>query len=322
MGLLAALAAMAAAIATQPAFVVSGVLRAGDGRPLLSATVKLHAVVDGRVRPAKVSDVRLRPDGGYAFVDVLPGQYILRARGETERDGVVLFASFAVTVQGRDVAGADLTLAPGAIVEGRVTFETRPGMTPPPLANARVRAPMNDDVAFGDVFTGTIDPRGAFALRDVAPGLHQLVVEGLPFPWLLSEGSHRGRALLGFTIETTPGVRLTDVQLTLAERAADLIGTVKVPADGSPAGAIVVAFPADRGLRLFPGRYVRAVRPDGSGGYRAAGLPPGEYFVTAVSGVDETDATGPALLARLEAGALRLSLPPATVTVRDLVVTR
>lgn len=322
MSRLATLLAITVVSASQPApaFVVSGVLKAADGKPLLSATITLHAVVDGRVGPAPFGDVRMRPDGGYSFVKVLPGQYVVRARGQTARDGIALFATFAVAVQGRDVSNADLTLMPGGVIEGRVTLQMRAGMTPPPLENVRVRAPMTDDATFGDLSTSAIDPIGSFRLRDVAPGIHQLIVENLPFPWLLSEGSHRGRALFGLTIETAPGERLTDVQLTFAERAADLIGTVTAPADGSRAAAIVIAFPTDRGLRLFPIRYVRAVRPDTSSGYRAAGLPAGEYFVTAVSGLRESDATGPALLARLEAGAVRVSLPPATVTVRDLTV--
>jgi hypothetical protein len=323
MARLAVLLAMTVAGA-QPAasFAVGGVLRASDGKPLVSATIKLHAVVDGRERPASVGDVRLRPDGGYWFVNVVPGQYMLRARGETERDGAALFGSLAVNVQGRDVQGADLTLVPGGSLEGRVTVETRPGLTAVPFASARVRAPMNHDAAVGDAVMGAIDPAGSFTLRDLAPGIHQLVIEGLPFPWMLSEGSHRGRALLGLAIEAGSGERLTDVQLTIAEGAADLIGSVKVPADGATAEALVIAFPADRGLRLFPIRYVRAVRPDRSGGYRAAGLPPGEYIVTVVSGFNESDAMGGALLGRLETDAARVVLPPATVTVHDLTMSR
>jgi hypothetical protein len=324
MARLAVLLAMTVAAGAQPAasFAVGGVLRTSDGSPLVSATIKLHAVVDGRERPATVGDVRLRPDGGYSFVDVLPGQYMLRARGETGRDGAALFASRAVNVQGRDVQGADLTLVPGGSLKGRVTVESHAGMAAVALASARVRAPLNYAAAAGDAVTGAIDSGGSFTLRDLAPGIHQLVIEGLPFPWLLSEGSHRGRALLALTIEAGSGDRLTDVQLTIAEGAADLIGTVKALAGGSPADAVVVAFPADRGLRLFPIRYVRAVRPDGSGRYRAAGLPPGEYLVTVVSDVNESDAMGLARLERLETDAVRVVLPPATVTVHDLTMSR
>jgi len=315
---------MTVAAGAQPAasFAVGGVLRAFDGKPLVSATIKLHAVVDGRERPASVGDVRLRPDGGYWFVNVLPGQYMLRARGETERDGAALFASLAVVVQERDVQGADLTLVPGGSVEGRVTVETRPGLPAVALATARVRAPMIHEAPPGDAVTSAIDPAGSFTLRDLAPGIHQLVIDGLPFPWLLSEGAHRGRALLGLAIEAASGERLADVQLTVAEGASDLIGTVRALADGSTAEPLVVAFPADRGLRLFPIRYVRAVRPDRSGGYRAAGLPPGEYLVTVISGVNESDAMDVALLGRLETDAGRVVLPPATVTVHDLTKSR
>jgi hypothetical protein len=316
-----ALVALAIALAAPPAagFAVSGTLRAADGRPLVSAAVKLSPVVDGRVFPASPGNVRLVPNGGYAFANVPPGHYLVRARGETEGGGVALFATFAVTVEHEDVVGADLTLTPGAVVSGWIAVETRAGMTPPPLTKARVRAPLADDGGFGDVYTGTIGPDGAFTIRGVAPGVHQLLVEGLPFPWILSQGDHRGRALLGLAIETRPGERLIDLRLTLAERGADVAGAVKGAGGGSGASAIVVVFPADRGLRLFPARYVRVVRPDAAGGYRAAGVPDGEYFVIAVTGIVEAAATAPALLDRLEPHALRITLPAAAVTVRDLV---
>jgi hypothetical protein len=44
--------------------------------------------------------------------------------------------------------------------------------------------------------------------------------------------------------------------------------------------------------------------------------------VTVVSGFNESDAMGGALLGRLETDAARVVLPPATVTVHDLTISR
>jgi hypothetical protein len=108
MARLAVLHAMTVAAGARPgaSFAVGGVLRASDGKPLVSASIKQYAVVDGHEGPPCVGDVRLRPDGGYRFVNVVPGQYMLRARGETERDGAALFASLAINVRADTVLPA------------------------------------------------------------------------------------------------------------------------------------------------------------------------------------------------------------------------
>src|SRR5690606_30735334 len=111
------------------------------------------------------------------------GRFIIRSRGETTRDGVTLFAAFTLSVEGANVAGVDMTLYPGARVEGIV--EWHGGPRPLDLSRVRVRAPMADGSMFGDALTGHITKDDRFLIRGAMVGSHYLRVENLPEPWSL-----------------------------------------------------------------------------------------------------------------------------------------
>ena len=84
----------------------------------------------------------VRPDGTFAFKDVSPGNYRLRASARTIRPGPSLFASFQLAVQNVDISGAVLSLNPGARLFGQVEIAGGTSQPQPVMTDLWVSAPM------------------------------------------------------------------------------------------------------------------------------------------------------------------------------------
>ena len=57
-----------------------------------------------------------------------------------------------------------------------------------------------------------------------------------------------------------------------------------------------------------PSRRIFGVRPDQNGNYLFADVPPGEYLIATIDGVDAGEWFNPALLGRLAPGAMPLAV--------------
>jgi hypothetical protein len=88
----------------------------------------------------------------------------------------------------------------------------------------------------------------------------------------------------------------------------------KPPAD---TGTSVISGTVTDGLT---GRRVHAVRPATDGGYRAADLPPGDYFVAAVRRAAPDAWLDPSFLERLAVSAIRVTVGDGAPSAVDLRV--
>lgn len=275
---------------------IAGRLSSHDRKPLLSVAVVMSPQLENRTVGVNVGQTNIEPDGSFTFHNVPPGRYVIRARGETERDGPPLFATFAVAVQGRDVGPIEMTLTPGAVVQGEVVVESRHGFTLPSLPALRVRAPLRDGSAFGDGIAGTLSGGGTFRLSGLMSGTHVFAIEGLTFPWHLAEAHVQGRNVVDTGFDADPSHEYRNVRLVLTDTAAGVSGVVTAPAGIDLGQVVVLAFAADPLKRAVPLRFVRVGRPAANGTYRVVGLVPGEYRVAAVIGISEADSLNPATL--------------------------
>ncbi len=287
---------------------VAGRLVSYDRKPLLSAAVVMSPQLENRVVGPSVGQADMQPDGYFRFGNVPPGRYTIRARGETERDGASLFATFAVAVQARDVSQIELTLTPGGALRGRVVAESRHGFAPPPLSSLRVRAPLGDGSGFGDTLTGTPGANGTFRLSGLMAGAHIFTIEGLAFPWRLAEARVQGRDVADRGFDVERGQEYTTVRLLVTDSAAGVSGTVSLPPQVSATEVLVVAFPDDSLRRALPLRFVRSSRPAENGTYRVVDLAPGEYRVVAALEMGELDVMNPLMLERLLAAGTPVTL--------------
>ncbi|HSL23582.1 MAG TPA: carboxypeptidase-like regulatory domain-containing protein [Vicinamibacterales bacterium] len=288
---------------------VAGRVIAHDARPLLSAVVIISPVDENEPDDRLVSEAKIEPDGRFSFIGVPRGRYVIRVRGETSRDGASLFAIYAISVDGTDVRNIEMILQPAGIIEGEVMVRVRHGHLPKPLfSSLRVRAPLADGSPFGDTPGDRVRADGRFRLRGVTPGVHVLTIEGLTFPWRISEARVRGRDVTRATFEIDHDQVLRDTRIVLTDTAAGVFGTVALPAGVATEDVLVVAFPADAALRQVPVRFVRAARLADDRSFRVLDLAPGEYLAVAATGIAERDVMDPDLLEQLEPLGTRVTL--------------
>jgi hypothetical protein len=229
------------------------------------------------------------PDGRFSFGGVVPGRYQIRARGVTDPLGAALFAVFSLEVQGNDVSGIRMTLRPGAILEGTLAVDNKHGTKPPVLSTIRVRAPFIDGNSFGDALTGTVQPDGAFALRGIMRGSHQLVIDGLEPPWVLKSITHQGTDITDLQLDFAEKEYRRDVRVTITDAGSQVTGRVQNPRQLPIAHAGVLIFAKVPLFWMRTSRRMRIAYTDQDGRFSVSGLPAGEYVAVTARSVDESD---------------------------------
>jgi hypothetical protein len=267
---------------------VSGQLAADDGKPLLNGAIVL-VPREGAMPMVLPGDPELHPDGRFTFPHVAPGRYQIRARGHTQQGGPALFAEFSVDVLGADVKGIALSLRPGAVVDGTLKAESARRSKLPVMTALRVRAPFSDGNGFGDALTGTVQADGSFVLRGVMKGAHQIVVDGLPPPWVVKSVVYRGTDIVDREIDVVEKQHLRDVRITISDASSTVTGTVHNARRLPVANAGVVVFSSVPLFWTRTGRRVKIAYTDGEGRFSLAGLPAGDYVAVASMWIDEGD---------------------------------
>jgi len=267
---------------------VSGQLVAYDARQLLSGAIILTPIREGAPTAAALVP-QFFPDGRFSFDHVAPGRYQIRARGQTDATGAALFAVYSVEVSGVDLDGIRMTLGPGAMLDGTLTVDAVHGTRRPDFSTLRVRAPLADGNAFGDSLTGTVQPGGAYILRGIMKGSHEIVVDGLPPPWVIRSIQYRGRDITDLGLTVSEREHVNDVRIVITDTASEVSGVVRNPRDlpAADTGVLVGSTAPDFWMRTS--RRLRVTYTDRDGRWRVAGLPPGEYFAVASPLIDDGD---------------------------------
>jgi hypothetical protein len=232
---------------------------------------------------------QIYPDGRFWFDGVAPGRYQIRARGQTDPAATALFAVYSIEVFGGDVEGITMTLRPGAMLNGTLTVERVRGTRVPEYSALRVRAPFTDGNAFGDSLSGTVQAGGTFALRGIMKGAHQLVIDGLPAPWVVKSIHYRGKDITDLQLTVSEREQFRDVRIVITDATSEVSGVVRNPRDlPAPYTGVLVCSKAPV-FWMRTNRRLRITSTDQNGRWSVAGLPPGEYFAVASPLIDEAD---------------------------------
>jgi len=318
---------------------VEGTGTRADGQPVSGIQVQVFPR-DASQLPTTQSTGGHTPADGLSFHfvtnNVPPGQYVVTARATDRRPPAtlatpgpvrVLWAQQDVDVNGEDVSGITLVLQPALTITGRVAFE---GTTMEALFDAKnLRVILTATGAVGaGAFTPTplVNEAGRFTIPNVVPGRYTLAVSALSLVgnaptgiWSLVSAMAGGRDLLDYPLEVRPGEPVPEIVVTYANQTAELSGRL-LDAAGKPMRDLsIVLFSTDRAVWSPGSRRVRApVRPADDGSFRFLNLPPGEYFLGAVTDVDPKQAGDPALLEQLAPAAIRISIGAGEKKTQDL----
>jgi protocatechuate 3,4-dioxygenase beta subunit len=240
--------------------------------------------------------------GAFQFENVATGEYIVRAAGN---QGVVPtgalidfarlsaalrsvgsapseFGAQRVTVSGEDPPPVTVTTAPWSSIMGRIVFEGR-AFSGDPAQITILAVPDDLDMAPGVRQAGV--KRGPAGSNEWTLELSNIVgpvrlVAQAPAPWWLksveSSVAHTPDELLFLTASGAP----SDLTLLLADTGASVSGRVQ---DGRPqADNLVVLFSTDERRWYIRSPYTKTSKQGNSARFTIEGIPPGEYFITAV----------------------------------------
>ena len=286
---------------------VRGKIASYDNQQLVSGAVVMSPFRADRAASFSITRVDIRPDGQYEFFNVPPGRFIIRSRGETQSGGTTLFGAFTLTIAGESTSGVDMTLQPGARLEGLVTWEGR-APKPAAMSEIRVRAPMSDGSLFGDALTGNLVDGDTWVIRGAMVGGHLIRVENLPEPWSLKAVYYRGQDVTDIPLTFDLGDTVNALRLVFSDVTTRLDGRILSTASDDYESYRVVAFAANELYWTPASRHVRLVRPDREGRFSISGLPPSQYRIAAVRDVDESDIGDSRTLERLSGQATAMVL--------------
>ena len=280
---------------------VGGSLKPAMDLPLGSGAIELGPKRNDPYASLSSYRVDIRPDGSFLFANIPPGQYVIRARGETAGDNISMFGNFTIEMSGSDRPGINITMNQGAIVSGSVEWDRRNrGRIPADRTTMIIRAPMPDGSLSGDSPTGNVQPNDTFVLKGVLQGSHYIRVENLPPGWSLKRVEFNGADVTDNTVEFVSGRRETTLKVILTDTSTVVFGSI-LPARGDVLhGYAVVAFSTNPLLWYPRSRQVVLQRPlDLKGHYRIDTLPAGEYYLAVMRDVDESDIFDARTLKRL-----------------------
>jgi len=269
---------------------------------------------------------RIQDDGAFSIVNVPPGRYVLRARGDGPRlrggdpstaswssrassgDEYVppQFALLPLTVNG-DISNLNVALAMGATISGRVTFQATQSRQPPQINQFRIIASLVDRSDMGPSSTARIEQDGTFLLVGIPAGALWLRSQA-PVSWSLKSAIVDGRETIDAPFEVGAGDKITGAELTFIDRQAEISGTVTDAQGLAATEYTVLAFPADAALWRPQARQIVTARPDQTGKFQLRGLPPGDYYVATIDPAEQGEWFEPAFLEQHRGGATRVRL--------------
>ncbi|MBM3751682.1 MAG: carboxypeptidase regulatory-like domain-containing protein [Acidimicrobiia bacterium] len=271
----------------------------GGSKPLIAAAVIMSQARNDQFSLFTMTNPKMEPDGQFLFSNVPPGRYRIQARGETEREGVTLFSVFTLNVEGADRQNTDMTLSRGAVVSGKVEWESASGRPPLDRRSLIVRMPMEDGNEFGDSVSAYVGPDDKWTIRGVMAGRHFFRMEGLPEGWYMKRVEYQGADVTDIPRQFEYNEVVSGFTVVLSDRQTAIRGFVTADANDDVQSYAVVAFSTSP-LHWTPlSRYTQLVYPDAMGRYEIRGLPAGTYVMAATREFNRSDLSDARIFDRL-----------------------
>jgi protocatechuate 3,4-dioxygenase beta subunit len=284
---------------------IAGFVRTSQGQPASGLMLMLRTVV-GMGNNSSGGGMT-GPDGSFTLTNVAPGEHFIDVRprpgppmaatvsGTVPAQAEPEFATVPISVSGQDIAGLVITTTPGSTVSGRLVFDgthpvttnqggssqTRVMVEPAEIGNNAFMPP-----AINSFDNGVVDGAGAFQIRGVS-GRVLFRTAGTPQGWFFKSVTLNGTDLTDTALEVRAGTSVTGLEVVLTDQQATLSGTVKNSRGETVKDYVLGILPDNLREGASPQRFVRTVRPDQNGQYKAIGLPAGDYVAFAVESLDQ-----------------------------------
>lgn len=303
-------------------------------RPILK-TVSAHSAPIAR-------SATLAPDGTFQFPNVQPGRYTLEAQAlsaEARRAsigapdgravGPCAFASEDVLVTASDVAGLSLVMRPCLKMAGRIIATgagTDLDISKVEVALMQLGPPPRPEFVPVRRLPPVIAMDGTFTLGEfgeLLPGAYQFAVQ-VPGAapgrgYLVQSAVADGRDILDTPLPITgDSPAMTSVVLTLTDRHTQLSGVLETPARQPAVNFTVIAFTTNRDWWTPPFRRIKTARPATDGHFSFQDLPPGEYYLAAMTDFGPDDVRDTALLSQAVSTAIRVTIGEGEQKVQNL----
>ncbi len=252
-------------IRREAVFSIRGVvIDSATGKP---AAAQLYALLKDSPQIGLGAGANPRSDGTFEIRNLLPGVYVVTAGSGTTADPRT--AREEVSITDSDIARVKLTLTPGAPMAGTVKLEG----DGPPVHPMVVLIGVNGTEGASN--TQTKDD-GTFEFHGIAPGKYAAMADTLPDGVYVKSVRFGAQDITHTALDLTSGASGT-LDILLSRGAAEVLGSVKNNQGEAESGALVTLWP--KGLRpetVWSGPAQSAT--DQNGGFRIAGLVPGEYY--------------------------------------------
>jgi hypothetical protein len=279
-------------------------------------------------------------DGSFEMIGIPPGDHVITARAApgtaasqapTDRGTppapMTLWGLAELTATGEDLSGLTIRLQPGMSVSGRIAFDGGAPESPADPRGVRlVLVPTSETgMATMTLPPAAVKPDGGFTFPGVLPGTYRLRVNPPPAggprgPWTPRSALLQSRNLLDVPVEVQPGVDVRDITVTLTDQQTRLSGTL-VDRTGRPTPQFfVLAFAVDRNYWTTESRWVKSARAGADGTFALDGLPPGEYFLAALTELDPAQQQDSGFLDLVSPAAIKITLKEGQRLVQTLRV--
>jgi protocatechuate 3,4-dioxygenase beta subunit len=236
----------------------------------------------------------------FSFSGLPPGKYTVSVRPRFNADPR-LSGSADVVLAGENVDDLVIPLTLGVTLRGRITFE---GTADRPAIPIRLGVASLDGT-FASSGEPAIQNDGTFEIKGVH-GTRVLLTASVR-GWHAKHVWFNNDDVIDDAI-VLAGRDVDDIEVVLAQKLSELVGTVVDP-QGKPLPNVdVVAFTENRDRWKYGTRHVATVRSDDSGRFTLTSLPPERYVIVAVDGFTPGDETNPAALDRWAREGARVTL--------------
>lgn len=308
--------------------IVEGVVSRSDGQSAAGTTVQMTATAPPgpfATDSPLVLQATAGANGTFQIPQVPPGDYTLVARAGS--GGAALWGSGSVSVSGADMSGVAIAVQPGTTMSGQVRFDGATAKPPADLTRIRVTLMPGSvlaqrpgtsiqTIAFAPGVPLRAD--GSFEVSGIPPGSFALLIAPVDaVSWWGRSAVLGERDLFDGLIEVG-SASMTGVVVTFTDRRSELSGTLQTSSGAPASDVFVIAYATNPAMWGPRARRVQAVRPGVDGRFSIKDLPPGDYYLSAVTDVEQEELQEPKFLEELVKASIKISIGEGEKKVQDL----